>query len=38
MRSTAAVLFAALTMLAPLQAGAAERALVLPAPAYDPPA
>lgn len=38
MRSTAAVLFAALTMLAPLQVGAAERAFVLPAPAYDPPA
>ncbi|MGJ0427260.1 peptide-methionine (S)-S-oxide reductase MsrA [Methylocystis sp.] len=34
----AAVLVAALTILAPLRAGAAERAFVLPAPAYDPPA
>jgi peptide-methionine (S)-S-oxide reductase len=34
----AAVLIAALTVLSPLRAGAAERAVVLPAPAYDPPA
>ncbi|CCJ07874.1 peptide-methionine (S)-S-oxide reductase MsrA [Methylocystis sp. SC2] len=34
----AAVLIAVLTILAPLHAGAAERAIVLPAPAYDPPA
>jgi peptide-methionine (S)-S-oxide reductase len=32
-----AFLIAILTILAPLHAGAAERALVLPAPAYDPP-
>ncbi|MFZ3180666.1 MAG: peptide-methionine (S)-S-oxide reductase MsrA [Methylocystis silviterrae] len=34
----AAVLSAALIMLVSLQTGAAERAFVLPAPAYDPPA
>lgn len=34
----AAFLIAVLTILAPLHAGAAERAVVLPAPAYDPPA
>lgn len=33
----AAFLIAVLTILAPLHAGAAERAVVLPAPAYDPP-
>ena len=34
----AAVLVAALIMLVSLRAGAAERAVVLPAPAYNPPA
>lgn len=34
----AAVLSAALIMLVSLQTGAAERAIVLPAPAYNPPA
>jgi peptide-methionine (S)-S-oxide reductase len=34
----AAFLIAVLTILASLHAGAAERAVVLPAPAYDPPA
>jgi len=33
----AAFLIAVLTILAPFHAGAAERAVVLPAPAYDPP-
>ncbi len=33
----AAFLIAVLTILAPLRAGAAERAVVLPAPIYDPP-
>jgi peptide-methionine (S)-S-oxide reductase len=33
----AATLVAALIILAPLRASAAERAVVLPAPAYDPP-
>ncbi|MGJ0503867.1 MAG: peptide-methionine (S)-S-oxide reductase MsrA [Methylocystis sp.] len=33
----AAFLIAVLTILAPLHAGGAERAVVLPAPAYDPP-
>jgi peptide-methionine (S)-S-oxide reductase len=32
------LLIAALIILAPLRANAAERAIVLPAPAYDPPA
>lgn len=34
----AAFFLAVLTILTPLHAGAAERAVVLPAPAYDPPA
>jgi peptide-methionine (S)-S-oxide reductase len=34
----AAFFIAVLTILAPLHAAAAERAVVLPAPAYDPPA
>jgi len=37
MRHTA-FLIAVMTILAPLRAGAAERAIVLPAPAYDPTA
>ncbi|PPC98566.1 MAG: peptide-methionine (S)-S-oxide reductase, partial [Methylocystis sp.] len=38
MRITAAVLVAVLIVLGSLQASAAEHAVVLPAPAYDPPA